>query len=354
MPKRPLSLNDFLKIVRENAIATDAESASNLHRVLSHGRTTHIAPETFSMFYEAFRDVQQENEGVDMPGLELEKGDKSVGKVQERVLAVTSSHVRTNFNIQSVLVLTTYRLLAVTTFKTYVMADLRKAIRFDKCDCQVSILGGVKSPGIRVEQLEKGMKHEKQDTGDRKLFTRTRRGVTADVYVGFANAVDRDNWYHMVVEMQIGRKLSLARKDPGVVERAECHVILQNAVNQSGLLDRYNYCQRIKDALVRRSGEGKGGGSKRGRREEEKRREEERKKEEGRGEGMRGCTLIKVRRRKGMKGKERRRQMSEERKRERRKKERRAEEGKMETSQQMWKLFMRLKRENMKQSHREK
>jgi len=33
-------LNDFLKIVRENAIATDAESASNLHRVLSHGRTT--------------------------------------------------------------------------------------------------------------------------------------------------------------------------------------------------------------------------------------------------------------------------------------------------------------------------
>lgn len=45
------------------------------------------------------------------------------------------------------------------------MADLRKAIRFDKCDCQVSILGGVKSPGIRVEQLEKGVKHEKQDTG---------------------------------------------------------------------------------------------------------------------------------------------------------------------------------------------
>lgn len=63
------------------------------------------------------------------------------------------------------LILTHHRLLAVTTFKTYVMADLRKAIRFDKCDCQVSILGGVKSPGIRVEQLEKGVKHEKQDTG---------------------------------------------------------------------------------------------------------------------------------------------------------------------------------------------
>ena len=46
------------------------------------------------------------------------------------------------------------RLLAVSSFKTYVMADLRKAIRFDKCDCQLSVLG-VKSPGIRVEHLEK-------------------------------------------------------------------------------------------------------------------------------------------------------------------------------------------------------
>ena len=34
------------------------------------------------------------------------------------------------------------------------MADLRKQIRFEKCDCQLSVLG-VKSPGIRVEHLEK-------------------------------------------------------------------------------------------------------------------------------------------------------------------------------------------------------
>ena len=46
-------------------------------------------------------------------------------------------------------------------------------------------------------------------TGDRRLFTRTRRGVQAEVFVGFPNAMDRDNWYHMVVEMQMGRKLSL-------------------------------------------------------------------------------------------------------------------------------------------------
>jgi len=69
---------------------------------------------TFARLFLYTQQVLQENEGVDMPGLELEKGDKSVGKVQERVLAVTSSHVRTNFNIQSVLVLTTYRCVCVS------------------------------------------------------------------------------------------------------------------------------------------------------------------------------------------------------------------------------------------------
>ena len=57
--------------------------------------------------------VLQENEAVDIPGLELEKEDKSMGIVEERVLAVSSSHVRTNFNIQSMLVLTTYRCVCV-------------------------------------------------------------------------------------------------------------------------------------------------------------------------------------------------------------------------------------------------
>ena len=46
------------------------------------------------------------------------------------------------------------RVLAVTSFRTYTMADLRKPIRFDKCDLQLSILGA-KSPGLRVEPLEK-------------------------------------------------------------------------------------------------------------------------------------------------------------------------------------------------------
>ena len=44
--------------------------------------------------------------------------------------------------------------------------------------------------------------------------------------------------------------LSLARKDPCIMETAECHVILQNVVSQSGLLDRCNYSQRIKVSMV--------------------------------------------------------------------------------------------------------
>ena len=56
--------------------------------------------------------VLQDNEGVDLPGLDLEPADKTTGKVQERVLAVSST-VRTNFGIQSQLALTTYRCVCV-------------------------------------------------------------------------------------------------------------------------------------------------------------------------------------------------------------------------------------------------
>ncbi len=34
------------------------------------------------------------------------------------------------------------------------------------------------------------------------------------------------------------------------MEAAECHVTLQNALSQSGLLDRLNHCQRNKMAQV--------------------------------------------------------------------------------------------------------
>ena len=35
------------------------------------------------------------------------------------------------------------------------------------------------------------------------------------------------------------------------MEHTHDHVILQNAINQSGLMDRYNHQQRKKKALVR-------------------------------------------------------------------------------------------------------
>ena len=42
----------------------------------------------------------------------------------------------------------------------------------------------------------------------------------------------------------------LARRDPGVMVTANSHVILQNTINQSGLLDKYTSTQRVKCALV--------------------------------------------------------------------------------------------------------
>ena len=44
------------------------------------------------------------------------------------------------------------------------------------------------------------------------LFTRHRAArLQAEVFVAFLNSTDRDNWYHMIVEMKYGRKLSLGK-----------------------------------------------------------------------------------------------------------------------------------------------
>lgn len=40
-------------------------------------------------------------------------------------------------------------------------------------------------------------------------------------------------------------------KDPCVMETAQGHVILQNSINQSGLMDQFNPTQRRKKALVK-------------------------------------------------------------------------------------------------------
>ena len=53
--------------------------------------------------------VINDNDSVDLPGLELECADKAKGLVQEKVLAVSSTTLRTNFGSQCQIVLTTYR-----------------------------------------------------------------------------------------------------------------------------------------------------------------------------------------------------------------------------------------------------
>ena len=95
-------------------------------------------------------------------------------------------------------------------------------------------------------------------------ITRNRhnRLASSDSYAGFEAVTDRDHWYRMLMEVQSGWKVSQARKDPGVMETAMCHVVLLDAIVGSGLLDRYNHTQRTKYMMVSgREGGREGGGS---------------------------------------------------------------------------------------------
>ena len=86
------------------------------------------------------------------------------------------------------------------------------------------------------------------------------RLASGDSYAGFEDIVDRDHWYRMILEVQNGWKVSQARKDPGVMETAMCHVVLLDALIGSGLLDRFNHTQRTKCMMVRGRGVRGGGG----------------------------------------------------------------------------------------------
>ena len=83
-------------------------------------------------------------------------------------------------------------------------------------------------------------------------ITRNRhnRLASSDSYAGFEAVTDRDHWYRMLMEVQSGWKVSQARKDPGVMETAMCHVVLLDTIVGSGLLDRYNHTQRTKYMMV--------------------------------------------------------------------------------------------------------
>lgn len=74
--------------------------------------------------------------------------------------------------------------------------------------------------------------------------------ANTDAYAGFEDVVDRDHWYRMLLEIQRGWRVAQARKDPGVMETAMCHVVLLDAIVGSGLLDRLNHTQRGKCMMV--------------------------------------------------------------------------------------------------------
>jgi len=106
--------------------------------------------------------------------------------------------------------------------------------------------------------------------------------------MAFEDHVERENWYHLLVEMLSGYSLSQSRlrrmaqglylsvspslgspalsysttvcvhvcdpaglKDPGVMEMAQGHVLLQNTINQSGILENCQHVRRTKRAMVR-------------------------------------------------------------------------------------------------------
>ena len=76
------------------------------------------------------------------------------------------------------------------------------------------------------------------------------RLASGESYAGFVEVEERDHWYRMLLEVQSAWKVSQARKDPGVMETAMCHVVLLDAVLGSGLLDRLNHTQKTKCMMV--------------------------------------------------------------------------------------------------------
>jgi hypothetical protein len=246
LPTKPLSNIEFNKLVRENAIVTDAESADNLFRILSQNRAS-ITPQTFVPFYDSWKLVQQECLSMDLMGFELERGDRE--KTGERVIAVGET-ARTPYGGQNQLVLTTYRFLAVTNFRTHVLADLRRNLRIEKSDLPLGILPGSKMPGITIVYDNREEPREEKTVTERVTARLVRNKhhslANTDSYAGFEDVVDRDDWYRMLLEVQRGWMVAQARKDPGVMETAMCHVVLLDAIVGSGLLDRLNHTQRGK------------------------------------------------------------------------------------------------------------
>ena len=86
----------------------------------------------------------------------------------------------------------------MTGFKTHQMADLRHSIRFEKFSYQYTAFIGTKSPGIRIETLER--------TARDNMEGRKRKAI--DQFMAFQDPLEREFWYHIIVEVQAGWKQS--------------------------------------------------------------------------------------------------------------------------------------------------
>ena len=83
------------------------------------------------------------------------------------------------------------------------MADLRHSIRFEKFSYQYTAFIGTKSPGIRIEALEAPRVTLEGKKSSRK---------SVDQFMAFQDPLEREFWYHIIVEVQAGWKQSQSRK----------------------------------------------------------------------------------------------------------------------------------------------
>ena len=239
LPTGVLGLSDFLKIVKQNNLVSDNDTATCLYFILTEGKSTNISPDVFASFYDTWKTVTYEIKRVTELLNQIEKSEKSNAEV---VLAV-SDMTKSSFISQGQLVITTYRVLIITQYKVYPFADLCKQVRFNKEDIRWGLLSGTRLPAITVEQ-EKSV--EIDITAKRKHIT----GDSIGTYVAFQTPLEQEAWLRMITEMQRGLELSKARRDPQLKVLAQTHVTMCNVVLQSGVLEKCSCAtQRTKHLL---------------------------------------------------------------------------------------------------------
>ncbi|KAL5481240.1 hypothetical protein EMCRGX_G021370 [Ephydatia muelleri] len=240
LPTGLLGLSDFLKIVKQNDLVADNDTATCLYFILTDGRSTNISPDVFASFYDTWKAVTEEIKRVTELINQIEKTEKNSREV---VLAV-SDNVKSSCISQGQLVITTYRVLIITQYKVYPLGDLCKQIRFDQGDVRLGLLSGTRLPAITVEQ---------EGPVEIDVTAKRRRHISNysnDAYVAFQTPLEQEAWLKMITEMKRGLELSKARRDPQLIVLAQTHVTMCNVILQSGILEKCSCTtQRTKHLL---------------------------------------------------------------------------------------------------------